>query len=142
MLQQSCPHHVCVMKTILGIDTSEDGKKLSSFITSPIVQEALRKEWFGLVRHKARMGAGVPEVDYAQNVKDPHAVSSDPATTSLVSMSLLRNDNTLMKGKYAENLKKGMEFLLKAVENCPANQVVIQHLPIHNHKLSLEKMLM
>jgi len=119
------PHHVCVMKTILGIDSGDDGKKISSFITSPKVQEALTKglDWIDKAQGKdGGWGAGS---HFAQNVRDPHAVSSDPATTSLVSMSLLRNDNTPMKGKYAENLKKGMEFLLKAVENCPPNQATI-----------------
>src|SRR4030095_181477 len=56
---------------------------------------------------------------------DPHALSTDPASTSLVSMSLLRNDNSLEKGKYAEALKKGTEYLLKAVENCPSAQLQI-----------------
>jgi len=119
------PHHVCVMTTILGIDTSEDGKKLSSFIASPMVQEAVKKgiDWIGNAQGEdGGWGAGS---HFAQNVKDPHAASSDPATTSLVTMSLLRNDNTLIRGKYAENLKRGMEFLLKAVENCPKNQVAI-----------------
>ena len=133
------PHHVCVMKTILGIDTSDDGKKLSSFVTSPIVQEALKKgmDWIG--KAQAEDGGWGAGSHYAQNVKDPHAVSSDPATTSLVSMSLLRNDNTLMKGKYAENLKKGMEFLLKAVENCPANQVAITTLTSTQPQIKLGK---
>jgi hypothetical protein len=53
---------------------------------------------------------------------DPHAVKSDPATTSLVAMSLLRTDNTLQKGEYSKNVKKSLEFLLKAVEECPDNQ--------------------
>lgn len=119
------PHHVCVMKTILGIDTSEDGKRLSSFVTSPMVQEALKKglDWIG--KAQADDGGWGAGTHYAQNVRDPHAVSSDPATTSLVSMSLLRNENTLMSGKYAENLKKGIEFLLKAVENSPTSQAAI-----------------
>ena len=59
---------------------------------------------------------------YQQNVRDPHAVQSDPATTSLVAMALLRTENTLEKGDYAENLKESLEFLLKTVENCPDNQ--------------------
>ena len=119
------PHHVCVMKTILGIDTSEEGKKIGSFVTSPMVQASLKKglDWIG----KAQAGDGGwgAGSHYAQNVRDPHAVTSDPATTSLVTMSLLRNENTPMSGKYAENLKRGIEFLLKAVESCPANRTVI-----------------
>src|SRR6185503_1285983 len=94
-------------------------------------------DWIG--KAQAEDGGWGAGSHYAQNVKDPHAVSSDPATTSLVSMSLLRNDNTLMKGKYAENLKKGMEFLLKAVENCPANQVPITTLTNTQPQIKLGK---
>ena len=57
-----------------------------------------------------------------QDIMDPHAVTSDPATTSLVAMALLRTDNDLEKGTYSKNLKKSLEFLLKTTEDCPDNQ--------------------
>lgn len=119
------PNHVCVMKTILGIDSSEDGKRVSTFITSPMVDSAVKKgiEWIATAQ--APDGGWGSGNHAAQNIRDPHAVRTDPASTSLVTMSLLRNDNSLEKGKYAEPLKKGTEYLLRAVENCPANQVQI-----------------
>ena len=119
------PNHVCVMKTILGIDSSEDGKRVSTFITSPMVDSAVKRgiEWIAAAQ--APDGGWGSGSHAAQNIRDPHAVSTDPASTSLVTMSLLRNENTLEKGKYAAALMKGTEYLLKAVENCPANQVQI-----------------
>ena len=119
------PNHVCVMKTILGIDSSEDGKLVSSFINSPMVDSAVKKgiEWIAAAQ--APDGGWGSGSHSAQDIRDPHAVSTDPASTSLVSMSLLRNDNSLEKGRYAEALKKGTEYLLRAVENCPASQVQI-----------------
>ena len=119
------PNHVCVMKTIFGIDTSEDGKRLSAFATNPMVEAAVKKgmEWIAQAQaHDGGWGSGS---HYAQKERDPHAVQTDPASTSLVVMSLLRNDNTLQKGKYSENLKRGTEYLLNAVENCPSDQVQI-----------------
>src|SRR5688572_5575753 len=119
------PNHVCVMKTILGIDSSEDGKRVSTFITSPMVDSAVKRgiEWIAAAQAPdGGWGAGSHA---AQNIRDPHAVSTDPASTSLVTMSLLRNDNSLEKGKYAAALKKGTDYLLRAVENCPANQIQI-----------------
>ena len=119
------PNHVCVMKTILGIDSSEDGKLVSTFITSPMVDSSVKKAIEWIVAAQAPDGGWGSGTHAAQNINDPHAVSTDPASTSLVSMSLLRNDNALEKGKYAAALKKGTEYLLRAVENCPANQLQI-----------------
>ena len=119
------PNHVCVMKTILGIDSSEDGKRVSTYITSPLVDSAMKKgiEW--IVAAQAPDGGWGSGSHAEQNIRDPHVVSTDPASKSLVTMSLLRNENTLEKGKHAAALRKGTEYLLKAVENCPANQLQI-----------------
>ena len=119
------PNHVCVMKTILGIDSSEDGKRVSTFITSPMVDSSVRKAIDWIAAAQAPDGGWGSGSHSAQDIRDPHAVSTDPASTSLVSMSLLRNDNSLENGKYAEALKKGTEYLLRAVENCPSNQLQI-----------------
>ncbi|MEO7925059.1 MAG: prenyltransferase/squalene oxidase repeat-containing protein [Chitinophagaceae bacterium] len=117
--------HVCIMKTILGIDTSQDGKLISTFKTPEKVEASIKKglEWMGKAQSPdGGWGAGTHS---RQDVLDPHAVTSDPATTALVAMSLLRTDNTLEKGDYSKNLKKSTEFLLKAVEDCPENQPYI-----------------
>jgi hypothetical protein len=47
---------------------------------------------------------------------DPHAVTSDPATTAMVTMALLRSGSTLPHGPYREQLQKGLDYLLNAVE--------------------------
>jgi len=118
-------NHVCIMKTILGIDTSEDGKLVSTFKTPEIVDVAIKKGLAWIDNAQANDGGWGAGTHARQDIKDPHAVSSDPATTALVAMSLLRTDNTLQKGMYSTNLKKSTEFLLKAVEDCPGNQPYI-----------------
>ena len=118
-------NHVCVMKTILGIDTSQEGKWISTFKTPEKVEASVKKglDWINKAQgNDGGWGAGSHA---RQDVMDPHAVTSDPATTSLVAMSLLRTDNTLEKGIHSKNLKRGTEFLLKAIEDCPPNQVYI-----------------
>ena len=117
--------HVCVMKTILGLDTSTEDSQVdwvSDFKTPETVDAAVKKglEWISNAQgNDGGWGAGTHA---RQDVMDPHAVPSDPATTSLVAMSLLRTDNSLQKGEYSQNLKTATEFLLKAVEKCPENQ--------------------
>lgn len=117
--------HVCVMKTILGIDTSEEGKMISTFLTSPMVDSALKRGMKWIVTAQAPNGGWGSGNHNAQHIRDPHAVETDPASTSLVGMSLLRTDNTLEKGEYAIALKKGTEYLLKTIENCPDDQLQI-----------------
>ncbi|HXR81501.1 MAG TPA: hypothetical protein VN763_11305, partial [Saprospiraceae bacterium] len=118
-------NHVCVMKTILGIDTSQEGKWISTFKAVEKVESSIKKGLDWINKAQANDGGWGAGTHTRQDVMDPHAVSSDPATTSLVAMSLLRTDNTLEKGEFSKNLKRATEFLLKTIENCPASQVYI-----------------
>lgn len=56
-----------------------------------------------------------------QNVMDPHASPSDPATTAMVAMALLRAGSTPESGPYANILARSTEFLLGAVEKSDEN---------------------
>ncbi|MEO5948488.1 MAG: hypothetical protein ABIP79_16845 [Chitinophagaceae bacterium] len=118
-------NHVCIMKTILGLDTSDQSKHISSFKTPELVETSLKRGLVWIDKAQAPDGGWGAGSHSSQGNLDPHAVTSDPATTSLVTMSLLRTDNTLEKGEYKDNLKKGTEFLLKAIEDCPENQSYI-----------------
>jgi hypothetical protein len=57
-----------------------------------------------------------------QHVRDPHAVTADPATTSLVLLSLLRTGNTLETGEHKKSVAKATEFLLEQVEEWSDDQ--------------------
>jgi len=118
-------NHVCVMKTILGIDTSQEGKWISTFKALEKVESSIKKGLDWINKAQANDGGWGAGTHARQDIMDPHAVKSDPATTSLVAMSLLRTDNTLEKGDYSKNLNRATEFLLKIIENCPANQAYI-----------------
>ena len=132
-------NHVCVMKTILGLDTTQEGKLISTFKTPEKVDVSVKRglEWMGKAQgNDGGWGAGS---HYNQNVRDPHAVQSDPASTALVAMSLLRTDNTLAKGDYAKNLKRATDFLLKTVEECPDNQQYLTTLTNTQPQIKLGK---
>jgi hypothetical protein len=51
-----------------------------------------------------------------QQVRDPHAVMVDPATTAFVASALLRNGNTPVEGQYKDNVRRATEFLCASVE--------------------------
>lgn len=56
-----------------------------------------------------------------QDIRDPHGVASDPATTAMVAMALQRNGTTLSQGKYSGNLKNALDYILLQVEQSPEN---------------------
>ena len=60
-----------------------------------------------------------------QNIRDPHAVVTDPATTSFTLLSLLRSGHTPIKGEYKAQVNKGLDYLLKTVEQAKAEGPLI-----------------
>jgi hypothetical protein len=121
---QSAP--TCVMKTIFGLEGELDDSSL--IVPTPEVNKAVKNgmEWINKAQGKdGGWGAGS---HYNQQLTDPHAVLSDPATTSLVGMALLRSDSTNESGQLSAVLQKATEFLLKTVENCPDNQPYLTRL--------------
>jgi hypothetical protein len=54
-----------------------------------------------------------------QDIRDPHAVQMDPATTAFAAMALLRSGNTLKSGPYSKNLQKALDAILHMVETAP-----------------------
>jgi len=112
----------CVYRTIMGEESSD-----SSFIyKSPLnvfksIQGGL--QWLVSAQHPdGGWGAGTHA---RQDVMDPHAVPSDPATTSMVAMALLRSGSTLTQGEHSQLIKNALNFLLEAVESSPKSAINI-----------------
>ncbi|CAG0903916.1 unnamed protein product, partial [Cyprideis torosa] len=53
---------------------------------------------------------------HRQNIMDPHAVSSDPATTAMSALALYRLGYSIKAGKYKEPLQRALDFLLSEIE--------------------------
>ena len=121
--------HVCVMKTIFNLQ--EQNPALIPVSKMDLSQEAKAAINSGLNwMEKAQLpdggwGAGSHS---RQDLRDPHSVTADPATTSLVCLSLLRTGNSLDSGTYQKQITKATEFLLKKVEEWPANQQLLTNL--------------
>src|SRR5688572_14979140 len=56
-----------------------------------------------------------------QNVKDPHQVQTDPATTSFAAMALLKAGGPLKNNPYKEQIMKALDRILKDVDSRPDN---------------------
>ena len=115
--------HVCVMKTIFELEPST--VHLKTFNELSLTSEAKASIEAGLSwLSKAQLpdggwGAGSHT---RQDVMDPLAVDADPATTALVSLSLLRTGNSLESGIYKNQLVNATKYLLEMVEKWPENQ--------------------
>ena len=80
-------------------------------------------EW--LVKAQNDNGGWGAGSHYQQNVLDPKAVNTDPATTAMSAMALVRTGSTLSGGPYARQLKKATMYLIEAVESTPAERTTI-----------------
>lgn len=107
----------CVFRTVMGEESSDSGfvyKTPYNVFTS--VERGL--EWIASAQNQnGGWGSGSHS---RQDIIDPHAVNTDPATTAMVAMALLRSGNTLIKGEYSAQLKKALNYLLNATENSAA----------------------
>ena len=56
-----------------------------------------------------------------QNITDPHAVQTDPATTAFAAMALLKSGGPLSSNPYQEEIKKALDRILKDIDARPDN---------------------
>jgi hypothetical protein len=111
------------MKTIFGLDNPPlHLTALNERKVSPDVKTAIHSGLQWIDKAQLPDGGWGAGLHMRQDVRDPHAVAADPATTSLVLLSLLRTGNSLDSGQYRKQVASGTEFLLKAVEQWPENQ--------------------
>ena len=116
-------HHVCVMKTIFELEDNPVPVKAINDPELPVnVKTSINSGLLWITKAQLQDGGWGAGLHARQDVHDPHAVAADPATTSLVALSLLRTGNSLTTGTYNKELTKATEFLLKIVEQWPNNQ--------------------
>lgn len=111
--------------------TAFEGKGTEKIEKYPLPQQVVRSmnrgmDWLVYAQNKdGGWGAGAHS---RQEVRDPHAVQSDPATTAMVAMAIHREGNTLTNGPHASKLKEATMFLLHAVESSQQNDLNITRL--------------
>ena len=74
-------------------------------------------EWLAKAQHESGgWGAGSHA---KQNIRNPAAVKTDPATTAFAAMALLRAGHTPTSGKYKDHVARATMYLVKVVEAAP-----------------------
>ena len=98
-----------------SIDQIEDDYDYKPETIPPFIEKAMT--WLAEAQHEdGTWGAGSSS---RQQIRDPHAVQGDPATTSFAAMAFLRSGHTPQRGKYRQVVKKATEALVKVVEQAP-----------------------
>jgi hypothetical protein len=112
----------CVFLTVMGQEKSD-----SDFVynTPANVMGSINDGLAWIAQAQQNNGGWGAGTNMRQDIVDPHAVRTDPATTAMVGMALLRAGNTISSGTYSKELKKGLEYLLTCVESAPANSTNI-----------------
>ena len=112
----------CVFRTIMGEESAD-----RHFIhkTPEKVQRAIEHGLSWIIEAQQKNGGWGAGSHQHQNITNPHAVETDPATTAMVAMAMLRSGTTLTEGAYSGNLRMSLGYLLHAVETSPQNSLNI-----------------
>ena len=110
----------CVFKTVYEGEGLDPGFVLTT--PKPVMlSEERGLQW--LMKAQGNDGGFGSGSHARQDIMDPHAVSSDPATTAMVGMALLRLGNLLESGEQSAQLKKATDYILAQVEASPQTAI-------------------
>lgn len=112
----------CVYKTIFGEEKSDSFAHFKTpESTKSSVKSALK--WLAAAQNSdGGWGAGS---HYNQQQFDPHAVKSDPASTAISCMAIMRSGSSFTQGEFQNQLQKGLNYLLAKVETANENSANI-----------------
>jgi hypothetical protein len=116
------PPKGCVYRTLMGEESSDSNY---IFKTPEKVLLSVNRGLSWMAKAQNTNGGWGAGSHSRQDVVDPHAVPSDPATTSMVAMALLRSGHTLTHGDYGPQIKNALEYLLKTTETSSPSSLTI-----------------
>lgn len=117
-----CGSKGCAFKTIFGEESSEGYR---SYKDEEQVERSVSSGLAYLVTVQQKDGGWGAGSHARQDLLNALAVITDPATTAMVGMALLRSGSTLESGAYFRQLLSATEYMLHAVETTPENRMKI-----------------
>ncbi|HEU4497432.1 MAG TPA: prenyltransferase/squalene oxidase repeat-containing protein [Flavobacterium sp.] len=108
----------CVFMTVMGEQPSEGFAEVKR---DTKIDEKIAQGESWLIKAQNKDGGWGSGSHAMQDVRDPHAVSSDPATTAMTAMALYRCGYNLETGKNSAILKKSLQYLLNEIESTKSN---------------------
>jgi hypothetical protein len=117
-----CGSKGCAFKTIFGEESSEG---YSQYKEAEQVERSVSSGLAYLMTVQQTDGGWGAGSHNRQDMLNALAVSTDPATTAMVGMAMLRSGSTLESGAFSKQLLSATEYMLRAVETTPENRMKI-----------------
>src|SRR5687768_3100006 len=115
----------CVFRTLAGFETFDTAGMVTN---SPLIDASLQRGVAWLLNAQQSDGGWGAGSHTKQHIKDPNAVPSDPATTALSAMALIRSHEHPFQSEAGSSIRKALNFLLESVENSPLQDANITRL--------------
>ena len=112
----------CVFRTFIGVEKFDTSKV---HVDSRLIEASIKSGMNWLVTAQQNNGGWGAGSHNRQDIKDPHSVPADPASTALAAMALLRANEKPFAGQYSNNLNKAIEYLLNAVNTSSTQEINI-----------------
>ena len=114
--QVADPAATAAEQVVEQIVKENEPKPESQPVTSGNLPDFLQKGIAWLIAAQHNDGGWGGGSHAQQSIIDPHVVQTDPATTAFTLLSLMRAGHTPVEGLYQSQAKRGLEYLLTAVE--------------------------
>jgi hypothetical protein len=115
----------CVFRTVMG---EEKSIGMASYKTPERVLTSLDRGLTWMMKAQQKNGGWGAGSHNRQDILDAQAVDTDPATTAMVGMALLRTGSTIHTGPHKKQLQLALEYLLGEVERSPLQSLNITEL--------------
>ena len=114
-------------ETAVKSSPQEDARSRTAVEPQPL-SAAVKRGLVWLVRAQQGNGGWGAGAHTAQQIRDPKAVKTDPATTAFAAMALLRADDGRLGGAHGRPLESALAYLVDAIEKGPDEGALITRL--------------
>ncbi len=111
----------CVFKSIFK---EENNAGFARFRTPDKIRQAVDRGLSWILNAQQENGAWGAGLNTRQGIMDPHAVQTDPATTAMVGLALLRNHNTLSSGTQQTSLIKLCNYIIQIIDKNKSKAII------------------
>jgi len=110
----------CVFKSVMGEQPFDE----NITFTKKDLSSAIIKAELWLISAQSKNGGWGAGSHANQQQMNPHEVSTDPASTAMSAMAICRLGYNVNRGKYSQNLKQAIQYLVKEINENKDNEYI------------------